>query len=114
MKFRMFIDEHLMFESEGGDLLVTKDILKIAGFDKGFAEMSFRIRDDVAEVHFKWDPYDGLTQEEAKELTSGSVIVAIKSLRARKPGLGLKEAKDFCDNWRDRHGIAWRTVAPVG
>jgi hypothetical protein len=104
MKFRMFINEHLMFESSGGDLTVTKDVLDIGGFGGGFESVSFAIRDDAAEVRFLWG--GELSTAEVKLMRQGEFIQTIKALRARKE-LPLKEAKDICDKWRDSHPREW-------
>lgn len=46
-------------------------------------------------------PVPTLNDEEKGYLDRGSIIPAIKGLRERFVGLGLKEAKDLCDSYRD-------------
>jgi ribosomal protein L7/L12 len=52
--------------------------------------------------------FDGVPCLNAVEKTfcrEGSPIQAIRSLRARYDGLGLKDAKDLIDAWRDQNGL---------
>jgi hypothetical protein len=53
MKVRVYFNDVLLFEASG-ELLLTRDILKIAGFDGKLDELDFRIVDDVAEIRFQW------------------------------------------------------------
>lgn len=45
-----------------------------------------------------------LTSDEAYFARSGQKIPAIKALRTRT-GLGLKEAKDYVEDWMDANGV---------
>jgi hypothetical protein len=49
-------------------------------------------------------PYPSLSEEEKAMIRSGKFIEAIKDCRCRT-GLGLKEAKDLCDDWRSKNGL---------
>lgn len=102
MKFRFYINDVLLFESQG-DLLVTDEVLRIGGFDGGFKAVSFSIVDGVAEVRFAWGENKGLNRAEQDFVVAGRPIMAIKSLRERLE-LPLKQAKDIVDAWKQKNG----------
>jgi ribosomal protein L7/L12 len=61
-------------------------------------------RYDVALADNSMFAYYTLTKEERKLILDGSFIDAVKSVRADR-GIGLKEAKDVCDGFRDKHMV---------
>jgi hypothetical protein len=100
MKFRFIVRGIVLFESDGGDLTVSKEVLDIGGFGNGsFEAVSFKIRDSVAELHFEESRDHGLTKSERDHVHNQKYIQAIKDVRART-GLGLREAKDVVDKYR--------------
>lgn len=66
------------------------------------------LADDLAEVVMNETGTEGLTTEELAAIRSGSPILAIKMVRARKSAgstlFGLKEAKDFVEAAAEKMG----------
>jgi hypothetical protein len=101
MKFHFIVNGTILFESEGGSLTVSKEVLNIAGMGgESFEAVTFRIVDDVAELVFEENKT--LNATERAFVQRNEYIQAIKALRGRR-GLGLKEAKDEVDTYRRRN-----------
>lgn len=99
MKFQFKVNGTVLFETNGGNLLVTKDVLRIAGFEGGFDNVEFSIVDGIAVLDFGWNIHSDLTERERTLIANNQQIHAIKEVRART-GLSLKEAKNVTDIYK--------------